>query len=140
MKKRAGRPLDPATLKILAWRFRPAGRTGGGRSAPSGGPGEGRSGQGFLEAFALHALAQQLAVTAHRFGPLPLLAGRRLLEIAAEFHFPEDTLALQFLFQRAQGLIDVVVTNLNLHRRSVLLSDATKPRVPARLRAELLEL
>src|SRR3546814_2653933 len=43
-----------------------------------------------LEAFALQALAQQLAVAAHGFGALTLLAGRGLLEVAAQLHLPEQ--------------------------------------------------
>lgn len=31
--------------------------------------------------------------------------------MAAQFHFPENTLALHLLLERAQGLIDVVVAN-----------------------------
>src|SRR5690606_30764385 len=75
-----------------------------------------------LEALALQALAQQLAIAAHGFGALALLARGRLLEVAAQLHLAENALALQLLFERAKGLIDVIVANLNLHRRSVLLS------------------
>ena len=68
-----------------------------------------------LEAFALHALAQQLARPADSFclftGPL----FRRLFVVPAKFHFAEDSLALHLLLERAQGLIDVVVSDQNLH-------------------------
>ena len=36
-------------------------------------------------------------------------------EIVPEFHFPENALALHLLFQRFEGLIDVVVANEYLH-------------------------
>jgi hypothetical protein len=54
-------------------------------------------------------------MAAHRFGLLPRLALGGLLVIAAHLHFPEDSLALHLLLQRAQGLIDVVVTDEHLH-------------------------
>ena len=55
------------------------------------------------------------------FGPLTLAALGRLFEMAAELHLTEDTLALHFLFQGAEGLIDVVVADLYVHGRSLLL-------------------
>jgi len=33
----------------------------------------------------------------------------------AELHFAEDTLALHLLLQHLEGLVDIVVTNENLH-------------------------
>src|SRR5215471_5921394 len=45
-----------------------------------------------LEAFALHALAQQLAMAPHRLGLLARPALRRLLVIPPQLHFPEDAL------------------------------------------------
>ncbi len=51
----------------------------------------------------------------HRLGALALAALGGLLEVAAAFHFPEDTLALHLLLQGAQGLIDIVVAYVNLH-------------------------
>jgi len=35
--------------------------------------------------------------------------------MAAELHLAEDALALHLLFQRLEGLVDVVVTDENLH-------------------------
>ena len=35
--------------------------------------------------------------------------------MTAELHLAEDALALHFLFQRFEGLIDVIVTDENLH-------------------------
>src|SRR5215471_11022573 len=64
-----------------------------------------------LVAFAVHALAHQLAMPADGLGPLAGPALGRLLVVAAHFHFPEDAFALHLLLQRAQGLIDVVVAD-----------------------------
>ena len=68
-----------------------------------------------LVAFALQALAQQLARAADRLGLLagPLL--RRLLVAAPQLHLAEETFALHLLLEGAQRLIDVVVAYLNLH-------------------------
>src|SRR6185295_9983887 len=75
-------------------------------------------GGGFLEirqirlareqAFALQALALELAVAAHSLGALagPLFAG--LLIGAAQLHLPEDAFTLHLLFQRLERLVDVV--------------------------------
>ena len=52
-------------------------------------------------------------------GPLAGPALRRLLVVAAHFHFPEDALALHFLLKRAQGLIDIVVADEDLQSRSI---------------------
>ena len=68
-----------------------------------------------LEALAFHALAQKLTRAPHRLGLFPGALFRWLLVIPTEFHFPENALALHLLFQRAQVLIDVVVSNQNLH-------------------------
>jgi hypothetical protein len=45
--------------------------------------------------------------------------------VAAELHFPEDALALHLLFQRAQGLVDIIVADVDLHGGIVLLSSST---------------
>src|SRR5215208_3233392 len=68
-------------------------------------------------ALALHALAQQLAVAAHR---LRLFAGpplRGLLVTAPQLHFPEHPFALHLFLQCPEGLVDVVVANEDLHGR-----------------------
>jgi len=67
--------------------------------------------EGFLEAFAFQALAFQLAGAANGFGLFTGFAFGGLLERAAKFHFTKDTFTLQFLFQRLQGLVDIVVAN-----------------------------
>ena len=85
---------------------------------------------GRLELVALGALAQKLAVAANR---LSLLAGAALgglLVVAAHPHLAVQALALHLLLQRAQGLVDIVVANLNLDDRSHSWPDgigATKP-------------
>jgi hypothetical protein len=38
--------------------------------------------------------------------------------MAAELHLAEDTLTLHLLFQRLEGLIDIVIANENLHAAS----------------------
>ncbi len=35
--------------------------------------------------------------------------------MAAQFHLAEHAFTLEFLFQRLEGLIDIVVTDENLH-------------------------
>ena len=40
--------------------------------------------------------------------------------MSAELHFAEDTLALHFLLQHLEGLIDIVVTDENLHAAFLL--------------------
>src|SRR5690242_7494771 len=75
-----------------------------------------------LVAFALHALAQQLATTAHRLCPLAGTAPRGLLVIAAQLHLREQAFALHFFLQAAQSLIDIVVTDENLHEQPTPLN------------------
>jgi len=70
------------------------------------------------QAFALQLLASELARTADGFRLLAgfLLGG--LFVMAAELHLAENPLALHLLFQRLEGLIDVVIANENLHAAS----------------------
>ena len=65
--------------------------------------------------FALQALAQQFAVATDRLCLLPSPTFRRLFIAATQFHFTKHAFALHFLFQRLEGLIDIVVTNNYLH-------------------------
>jgi hypothetical protein len=67
------------------------------------------------EAFALEPLALHLAGAADGLSRLASAALRGLLEMATELHFTEDALALHFLLQRLERLIDIVVANQNLH-------------------------
>ncbi len=68
-----------------------------------------------LEAFALQALALKLAGAADGLGGFAGAALGRLLEMAAQLHFAKNTLALHLLLERFQRLVDIVVTNENLH-------------------------
>ena len=67
------------------------------------------------EAFALQLLARELAGSPDGLGPLAGLLDGRLLEMLPELHLAEHALALQLLLERAQRLVDVVVTNHYLH-------------------------
>jgi hypothetical protein len=40
--------------------------------------------------------------------------------VAAEFHLAEDALTLHLLFQHLEGLVDIVVTDENLHAAFLL--------------------
>src|SRR5688572_30125553 len=74
-----------------------------------------------LAAVALDPLALELARAANRGG---LLAGAllgRLLVVTAQLHLAVHALALQLLLERAQGLVDVVVANDDLHKPPVPL-------------------
>jgi len=81
-----------------------------------------------LVAFALHAFAHQLAVTAHGFGRDAGLLFGRLFISAAQLHLPENPFALQLFLKRAQGLIDIVVANDDLNDFSTLLHRTGPPR------------
>ena len=70
---------------------------------------------GLRQTFTLQLFARQLACTTNGFC---LFAGPfdgRLFVVLPEFHFPENTFTLQFLFQSPEGLIDIVIANLYLH-------------------------
>ena len=67
------------------------------------------------QAFALQLLARQLAGPADRFRLLAGALFRGLFVMAAKLHFAENSLALHLLLERLEGLIDVIVTNENLH-------------------------
>src|SRR3984893_15023298 len=67
------------------------------------------------EAFALGALARELAGAAHRFRLFAGAASQAFDVVAAQLHLAEDALTLHFLLERFEGLIDVVVAYKNLH-------------------------
>ena len=67
-----------------------------------------------LELVALGALAQQLAIATDGLGLLPGATLGRLLVVATHPHLAVQAFALHLLLQRAQGLVDIVVANLNL--------------------------
>src|SRR4029079_8558634 len=77
---------------------------------------------GGQEAFALHLLARELAGAADRFRLFPCFSLGRFFVMAAKLHLAEDALALHFLLERLQGLIDVIVANENLHECSCAVS------------------
>ena len=60
--------------------------------------------------------------TASACSRAPLLG--RLLVVATKLHLPEDAFALHLLLQRTQRLVDVVVTDMDLHVLPKLLSTA----------------
>ena len=69
-----------------------------------------------LEAFALDALALHFAGAAHGLGGLARAALGGLLVVATQLHLAEHAFALELLLERPERLIDVIVTNENLHR------------------------
>lgn len=73
-----------------------------------------------LVAFALHALAQQLAMTTDGFRLLARATLGGLLVVATKLHFAENALALHLLLKCAKRLIHVIVTNNDLHDRTSL--------------------
>jgi hypothetical protein len=73
------------------------------------------------EALALEALARELAGAADRLGFLARFLFGGLLVVAAQLHLSEDALALHLFLERRDGLIDVVVTDENLHASFLLL-------------------
>jgi hypothetical protein len=80
------------------------------------------------EALAFHPLAQQLAVPAHRLGFLAGAALGWFFEGAAELHFAEDALPLHFFLQDAKRLIDIVVTDDDLHETPLLWAKKNGPQ------------
>ena len=67
-------------------------------------------------AFALGALALELAGAADRRGALTRPLFRRLLVMTAQLHLAVDALALQLFLERAQRLLNIVVANDDLHK------------------------
>jgi hypothetical protein len=51
--------------------------------------------------------------------------------VPTQLHFAENALALHFLFERLERLVDVIITNEDLHEKASPIS------CPARLRSEL---
>lgn len=70
---------------------------------------------GSEQPFALRLLARELARPANRLGPLTSAALGRLLVMLPKLHFAKNALALHLLLQRAERLIDIVVTDSYLH-------------------------
>lgn len=78
------------------------------------------------QAFALGALAGQLAGAADGFSLLARTLFRRLFVVHVTLHLAEAAFALHLLLQRLQGLVDVVVADENLNQ--VKLSFGCPPR------------
>jgi len=76
------------------------------------------AGEAGLEAFPLQALALQLAGAPDCFGGLTGAAFGGFLVVPPELHFAEYALALHFLLQRLEGLIDIVIANEDLHEKA----------------------
>src|SRR5690348_237088 len=74
------------------------------------------------ETFALHLLARELAGPADRFRLLPRLLFRGFFVVSAKLHLAENALALHLLLERLEGLIDVVITDENLHLCSFVVA------------------
>src|SRR5262245_65143650 len=70
------------------------------------------------QAIALQSLARDLAGAANGFRLCPDFPLRGFLIMAAESHLAENAFALHLLFQHPQRLVDIVVTDENLHERS----------------------
>jgi len=70
------------------------------------------------QTFLLGPLTCQFARAAHRLGLFTGPAFRRLFKILPHFHFAEDALTLQFLFQGTKRLIDIIVANTDLYQWS----------------------
>ena len=84
-----------------------------------------RTGRAFMEtgnperrlydAFALGALASQLAGAANGFSLLASLLLGRFFKVVPALHLTEGTLPLHLLFQRLQGLIDIIVADCDVN-------------------------
>jgi len=68
------------------------------------------------EALALGALAGEFAGPADRFSALTGALFGRLFVMIATLHLAESAFPLHLLFERLQGLVDVVVANENLYQ------------------------
>jgi len=105
-KKAAAKPFAPARSCIR--KRRKDDRSAGARTAAD-------------EAFALGALASQLANATNSFSLFTRTLLRRLFVIVAHLHFTENAFALHLLLESAESLIDVVVADKYLHENPVPL-------------------
>jgi len=85
---------------------------------------------GRKQTLALHLLARELAGPADRFRLFPRLLFRWFFVMPAELHLAENALALHFLLQRLQGLVDVVIANENLHACSFVIDPRVTVKAP----------
>src|SRR5271155_4251263 len=114
-KARADTPAPSANAPDASAETGRAGRTRPAAAGAAGGHGLRLHRQ---QALALQSLARELAGAADRFRLFPRLLFRWLFVMAAKLHLAENTLALHLLFQRLEGLVDIVVANENLHASS----------------------
>lgn len=68
-----------------------------------------------LEAFALETLAFHFTGAAHSLSRLTCFTLGRLFEMTTQLHFTEDAFTLHFFLERFESLIDIVVTDENVH-------------------------
>ncbi|OAG77720.1 hypothetical protein Amal_01092 [Acetobacter malorum] len=68
-----------------------------------------------LEAFALKTLAFHFTGAAHGLSRLTRFTLGRLFEMTTQLHFTEDAFTLHFFLERFESLIDIVVTDENVH-------------------------
>jgi len=76
-------------------------------------------------------LAVCLARTAHGSGVFTRALLRGLLVVAAQLHFTIDAFALQLLLESAEGLIDIVVANDDLHGRKAFDAQRRNGELPS---------
>ena len=77
---------------------------------------------GRLKTFALQPLSLHLAGSPDGLRGFPRPALRRLLKMAAQLHLAEDSFPLHLFLKRLERLIDIVVTNENLHLAACSIS------------------
>lgn len=82
---------------------------------------------GWLEAFAFQPLPLQLPCSADSFRGLTGATLRRLFVMPPQLHLTEDSLPLHLLFERLERLIDVVVSDQNLHLAAFSFRKAFPP-------------
>jgi hypothetical protein len=78
------------------------------------------------QALGLRLFAGELSGPSDRFGRFAAFLAEGLFAMLAKPHFAEDAFALQLPLSRLQSLVDVVISNENLHatsgpRRMILL-------------------
>jgi len=76
-------------------------------------------------------LAVCLASAAHGSGMLTCALLRGLLVVTAQLHFTIDAFALQLLLESAEGLIDIVVANDDLHGRKAFDAQRRNGELPS---------
>src|SRR5262249_20223151 len=83
------------------------------------------------QTLALQLFSGELAGATDGFCLLPDSPLGRLFIVAAELHLAEETFALHLLLQRLEGLLDIIVTDKNLHLCSSLIQRSIGPTAKA---------